>query len=93
MANFRPFSVTPKLSVQVTADPASINDAAFGDTSLTVPGFKTDMIPLVHAPALESGLIISGAKCTTNGTVVIRIHNTSGGVVNPASQAFNVIGL
>lgn len=92
MANFRPFSSTPKLSVQVTADPANINNGAFGDTNLTVPGFTTEMVPLVHAPALESGLIISGAKCTAAGTVVIRIHNTSGGAVDPASQSFNVIG-
>lgn len=76
----------------VTADPASISNGAFGNTTFTVPGVSLEQTCLaVRAVVLETGLVIVGWQISAANTVIVTIYNTTGAPIDPASQAFNFI--
>ncbi len=82
----------PRVIREVTVNPASIAAASVGETSVTVPGIKTDMIVAVQADALEANLILGQPRVTAANTVAIRIANPTAAPIDPASQTFKFIG-
>jgi hypothetical protein len=87
------FSGVAKVAATVSGDLPSIAAGATGTVALTVPGLKTDMIPIVHSAALTSGLFIAGAVCDTNGTLDIYVTNTTGGPVDEGAKNFDIVAL
>ena len=85
-------SAGPRVIYTTTVDPASIAATATGDTSITVPGAKTNMVFLVKMDSLEAGLAIANVKCTTAGTVVLTLANVTVGAINAASQTISIVG-
>ena len=86
-------AATRPIIIEVTADPASIAANTTGTVSLTVPGSVPGMQFHVTAPALESGLVVGQAYCTTAGTVIVTLGNVTVGAVDGASQTFQVVAL
>jgi hypothetical protein len=84
---------TRPIVIEVTADPGSIAANTTGTVSLTVPGSVPGMMFNVQAPSLATGLVIGQAYCTTAGTVVVVIGNTTVAPVDDASQTFRVVAL
>jgi hypothetical protein len=86
-------AATRPIVIEVTANPASIAANTTGTVSLTVPGAVPGMMFLVRAAALESGLVIGNAYCTTAGTVVVVLGNVTVGAIDAVSQTFRVVAL
>lgn len=73
-----------------TVDVGSISAGAIGTFTITVTGALADMQQTVHlgAPsAIESGLTWCGFV-SADDTVTVRLHNTTGSPINPASATW-----
>ena len=70
-----------------TANPDNISAGSVVDTDITVTGATTTMVPQVNAPALEGSLMMSYFIPAAD-TLRIRLHNPTGGSIDPASQTF-----
>ena len=86
-------AATRPIVIEVTADAASVTANTTGSVSLTVPGSVPGHMFIVQATALESGLVIGQAYCTTAGTVIVPIGNVTVGNIDPASQTYRVVAL
>jgi len=79
---------TKLLTATATLDFGSIAANGIGELTITVTGAATGDFAIVSAPAaLESGLTFS-AFVSAADTVKIRLHNNSGGAVDPASASW-----
>lgn len=58
-------------------------DATFTDGIFT--GIRAGAFVAVAAPALATGVIVAGARCVTDGQVIIRIANVTGAPVLASS--------
>lgn len=71
------------------------NTASNDNSDLTVSlsgASINDIVMLGPPPALEAGLTFGGFVSSAN-TITVRIHNTSGGAINPASATWRVSAL
>ncbi len=92
--NFKGFAAVPQIVVgPVLGNPGNILANTVGLLSLTVPGSTPDMHFVVTSSALDVGLAIGGAYCTTAGTVVVRLVNPTVGPINDVETSFYVLGL
>jgi len=76
----------------VTGTPGLIAGGAIGTLSVTVTGCFADKAQTVEvgpSSTVEAGLVWS-AFVSANDTVTIRIHNTTGGNITPASAVWTV---
>lgn len=88
-----PFSSTPQLYVKVAAPVTSISANTTVDRTLTVTGLTPDMVPVIHYPALDTGLGIYNVWCATANSLVIRFTNPTGAPITPAAATITVLGL
>jgi len=93
MSNFAGFSAVPKFSQKVTLNPANVPAASVNVETFTVNGLRVGMVPIVHAPSLEAGVTLISSRITAANTLELTFQNNTGGGINPASQAFEVLGL
>ena len=71
-----------------TINPGLINAGAIGTGTITVNGAMAGMTVHLGPPtAIEAGLVWQGFVSATN-TVTIRIFNTTGGGITPASATW-----
>jgi hypothetical protein len=73
-----------------TVDVGSISAGAIATFTITVSGALADMqqtVQLAPPSAIESGLVWCGFV-SADDTVTVRIHNTTGGAVNPVSATW-----
>lgn len=80
-------------TASVTFDPASVTNGTTAEQDVTVAGILPGYHYHVQAPDLEAGVIITGARCVTKGTLKIRFGNITAAPINPASQTFIVRGI
>lgn len=92
MPYFSGFSGTPKRTWAVTVDPGNITANTLLAMDVALPGLRPGMVPVIHLPALEAGLIAWGRVKATD-TLELRILNTTGSAVNPAAQTLYVVAL
>jgi hypothetical protein len=81
---------TLRLVGSATVDVASISAGAIATFTITVKGAKADeehAVALAPPSAIEAGLMWSGFV-SADDTVTVRLHNTTGGAVNPASATW-----
>lgn len=84
-------SIDRFLSVSATLDFPSIAAGAVATLNITVTGAKTGDYVTVSAPAtLEAGLTFCWIVTATD-TVTIRLHNTTGAAIDPASAIWKVL--
>jgi len=79
-----------RLVGSTTVDVASIAAGAIATFTITVKGAKADeehAVALAPPSAIEAGLVWSGFV-SADDTVTVRLHNTTGGAVNPASATW-----
>lgn len=81
---------TPGVACKVTFDPANILANTTSDQDIACPMVLPGYAYSVTAAALETGVIIASAKCTTAGTLSVRFANVTTGAINPASQEFEI---
>jgi hypothetical protein len=93
MSNFAGFSGVPKFSRKVTLDPNNILATTWLIQSFTVKGLRPGMVPVVHAPSLEAGVILASPRITAKDTLELSFFNTTAGAINPAAQSFEILGL
>lgn len=86
-------SAGPRVVKAVTLNPSAVSANSVSRETFTVSELTTDMNVVVSAPSLEAGLFLIQARVTAANTLELSIWNTTGAEVNPASQAFNVVGL
>lgn len=92
MPYFSGFSGSPKKTWAVTIDPANINANTLLTMDVTLPGLRAGMLPVIHMPALEAGLVAWG-RYKAKDTLELRILNTTASAVNPAAQTLFVAAL
>jgi hypothetical protein len=79
------------LSATATLDFPSIGSNSTEQLTMTVTGAAVgDVVSLGPPSTIEAGLVWSGFVSAEN-TVAIRVHNTSGGSVNPASATWRAM--
>jgi len=83
---------SPSYVLEVTLNPASIAAATVADQTFVVNGLRTEMAVFVSAASLEAGLVICNATASAKDELKIRFFNQTGAPIDPASQAFKVIG-
>lgn len=77
-------------AVQATLDFSSISAGTVGTSTVTVDGAAAgDLVILGPPSAIEAGLIWCGFV-SADDTVTIRLHNTTGSPVDPASGTWSV---
>ena len=77
-------------AVQATLDFSSISAGAVGTATVTSDGAKAnDLVVLGPPPGIEAGLMWSGFV-SADDTVTIRLHNTTGSPIDPASASWTV---
>ena len=75
------------LVADVTVDMASISAGAIGTFTVTVNGAlagKQHAVMLAPPSTIEAGLVWCGVV-SADDTVTVRVHNTTGSPINPAS--------
>ncbi|GII87066.1 hypothetical protein Ssi03_50560 [Sphaerisporangium siamense] len=83
-------SAVAPLTATATLDFASISAGAIGTHTVTVTGAAAgDKVALGPPAAIEAGLIWCAYVSAAN-TVTIRLLNTTGGAVDPASASWKV---
>jgi hypothetical protein len=79
---------TKLLTATATLDFASIAAGATAELTITVTGAATGDFVILAAPSgIEAGLMWTGFVSAAD-TVKIRLHNTTGGAVDPASASW-----
>lgn len=82
-------SITAIYKATATLDFPSIASSGSSELTMTVTGATAGQFVVLAAPAaLESGLAFSGFVSAAN-TVSVRLHNNSGGSINPASASWS----
>lgn len=77
-------------AVQATLDFSSISAGAIGTATITVDGATGgDLVVLGPPSSIEAGLVWSGFV-SADDTVTIRLYNTTGSPIDPASATWNV---
>lgn len=77
-------------AVQATLDFSSISAGAIGTSTVTVDGAAAgDLVVLGPPAAIEAGLVWCGFV-SADDTVTIRMHNTTGSPIDPASASWSV---
>lgn len=82
----------PQFIGDITLDPSSIPAFKYQTETFAVAGLTTDMVVNVKAPSLEAGLLLVGAQCLTVAVLTLTFYNPTSAAINPASQAFKIIG-
>lgn len=82
----------PQFIGDITLDPSSVPAWKYQTETFTVAGLTTDMVVTVKAPSLEAGLVLLGSQCLATGVLTLTFSNQTSAAVNPASQAFKIIG-
>lgn len=83
------------LTATATLDFPSISAGAVAVLTITVTGaIAGDFVTLAPPAALAAGLMFAGFVSAAN-TVTVRLHNTTGGAIDPASAVWGalVIGI
>lgn len=94
MAQIPGFSSVAKFVKTATLNPANVTAGSVATETFTVTGLRLNqMIPVVHAPSLEAGLTLISSRITADDTLELTFQNNTGGDLNPASQAFEIICL
>jgi len=93
MAQFRSISAVPKFSQRVTLNPSNVTAASVSVETFTVTGLTLEMLVVVNAPDLETGVKVVSARVSAANTLELTFQNFTLADVNPASQAFLVVGL
>jgi hypothetical protein len=77
----------------VSVNPASIGNAAIGETTVTISGAAVGDIVVMNPPAagLTAGLGVLGAVVSATDTVKVRIVNNSGGAVDEAAATWSYV--
>lgn len=94
MAQIPGFSSVAKFVQTATLNPSSITANSRATETFTVNGLRLNqMVPIVHAPSLETGLTLVNSRITADDTLELTIDNNTGSAINPASQSFEIICL
>ena len=76
----------------VTINPASINSAAVGETSVTITGVAVgDLVQLIPPTNVDAGCVIGQPFVSATDTVKLRIANLSGGSLDIASGSWSYV--
>lgn len=79
-------------AVSATVDVASVSAATTSDQSFTIPGVLLgDIVVVIPASTLNTGLSVSHAIATGTDTVSIRFMNATAGALNPASATYTLL--
>lgn len=79
-------------AVSATVDVASVSAITTAEQSFTVPGVLLgDIIVVIPASTLNTGLGISHARPTAADTVAIRFVNPTAGAIDPASATYTFL--
>lgn len=77
-----------RITASATIDFASIAAGAIGTATISAPGVQVgDFVTLSAPSTLEAGLMFCGLV-TAADTVTIRLHNTTGAAIDPASATW-----
>jgi hypothetical protein len=80
--------ITKLLSSTATLNFPSIASNGTEELTITVTGAVTGDTPILSAPStLETGLVFNSIVSAAD-TVLVRLHNTTGGAVDPASATW-----
>lgn len=73
-------------------DPASLAAGAAAETDVSIAGVKAGSCILVQPPSdLNAGIVSLGARCAADGTVKLRLLNTTSGAVDVASKTWTFV--
>lgn len=77
----------------VSVNPASIANAAIGETTVSISDATVGDIVVMVPPAagLTAGIGVVGAHVSASGTVKLRLVNNSGGAVDEAAATWSYI--
>jgi hypothetical protein len=81
----------PQIAQDLTVNLSSIAGNSVSQETTAVVGVTPYQTFSLAAPALEAGLVLLGAGCTTAGTLIISVWNTTSAAINPASQSFKLV--
>lgn len=87
------FASVARFSEKHTLDPSSINAASVSVETFAVAGLEEGAITLAELPDLEAGVVLVESRCAANDVLTLVLWNTTGGAINPASQAVYVMQL
>ena len=70
----------------VNVNPAEVAANTSAAQTFDVPGLRVNMFPIVTAPSLAAGLVISHAWVSANDTLSVVFGNLTGLAINDAAQ-------
>lgn len=78
--------------LNLTLSPTIVNANTTSQQTFTVPGLQTtDQISEVGKPTYQTGLIVCGGACLTNGILTIQFGNITGSNITPtAGEVYTV---
>lgn len=79
----------------ITVDPASLGTGATAITSVAVTGLTPQhrVIAMIQGAPSAGGAVLSGANCTTPGSVALSYSNPSAGSIDLASHSVLVCAI
>lgn len=84
-------TIPPRVSADVTINPASVTNATTLDVTATVKGLRKGYPVIVWAEALTANINIGNAHCSATDTLKFRLINPTAAPIDPASQTFRVV--
>lgn len=85
-------SITQIIQGTVAIDPASLGAATSAETAVTISGAATgDIVVMNVPPALEVGLVFSGARVSAANTVQVRLSNITAGAIDGANLTWGYL--
>lgn len=77
--------------LQIAIDHGSVAANTSAETSVTVPGLRTNDFVAVNKPSLEAGLAVGNARVSADNTLAVQVINTTAGAIDEVSETYTVL--
>lgn len=78
---------------QVTTNPGSIGAGAELVLTATVAGLQANDIVYINKPSNTAGISISQVYASDTDELTLKLYNSSGGAVDPASETYKLVAI
>lgn len=85
--------ITQTVVYTPTLDVLAVAATTVADQTFTVTGLTTADKVIVNPPALPAGLTVSHASVSAADTLLVRFHNTTAAIVDPAAAVWNIVAI
>ena len=88
----RPKSTVPVVfATSLTYNPASVDAYNSRTYTVTVNDLRLGYPVQMWAASLEAGLVLSNVYCSAANTLKFTLYNSTGVLIDPASQVFQIV--